>query len=289
MSFPDEGLHFDVPFPAYLALDAVNSSLLRDIMRHTPRRVKFFRDHSDSRKVSDAMLLGSAVNHRLLEAGMSLDTIAVWRERKANGHMMPMAGPKFEAFKAANPGRLLVKATHWDQAGYIAAGVRRNSKAWGSLRNRRGTEVTLVWRRQGRLCKARLDWLQRDYWFDDLKVTGRPIAKEDFVWHAWRQLWHTQAAWYREGLEALGIDCPGCSVVPVEDSPPHECTVYDWPEKALEEGYERNVEAFDKLVECEESGIWPGHKERELLDAGPWKDDDAGLGGPKVDFGDIPT
>ena len=48
-------------------------------------RVKFFRDHSDSRKISDAMLLGSAVNHRVLEAGLSLDTIAVWGERKSNG------------------------------------------------------------------------------------------------------------------------------------------------------------------------------------------------------------
>jgi hypothetical protein len=285
--WPEPGIYHDIPFPQYLALDAVNSSKLRDIASKTPKHARYYATHGH--KVSDSMKLGSAVNHQLLEQGLALDTIAIWKERKSNGAMMPMKGAKFEAFEEANPGRMPISEKIWTEAGFVAAGVRRNPAARELLRTRRGTEVTVLWERAGRKCKARLDIWGRDYSITDLKVCGISIAKRKFAWHAWGYRWDMQAAWYREALISRDIDCPRCSILPVEAKQPHDCVLYDWPESALDQAEQANGEAFEDLLRCERDQRWPGHGVRDVLDDGPWKGDDShGLGGPKVDFGDIP-
>lgn len=273
--WPEPGIYYDIPFPQYLELDAVNSTWLRDIASKTPMHASYFRRFG--RKASDAMKLGSAVNHRVLEQGLALDRIAIWRERKSNGHMMPMKGDKWDAFVAANPGRLIVKETTWDEAGFVAAGIRRNSEARTMFATRRGTEVTVLWERDGRLCKARIDILGRDWWITDLKVVGVPLTKRKLAWHAWGYRWDMQAAWYREALVSHDIDCPGCSLLAVESRQPHGCKILDWPEAALDQAETANGDAFEELRACEHDNVWPGYKERELLNDGPWKDDGAGL------------
>lgn len=284
------GIYPGATMDDYLRLDAVRSTHLRDLTAKTPVHMRFYREHG--RKISDAMRLGSAVNHQLLEPGMALDMIAVWRERKSNNTMMPMKGPVWDAFVAANPGRTVIKETVWQEATYIAAGVRRNRTAARMLSRRRGTEVTITWLKADRLCAARLDVWCADRAFLDLKVSGVPLSKDKFSWHARGMGWHQQAAWYDEALRAHDIDCPGAALIAVEAKPPHCCIVYNWPQRALDEGYELNGLAFDQLLECERTGHWPGYPEQDELDGGPWRDDeDMGghLGGPRVDFGDIPT
>lgn len=273
--WPEPGLYHDIPFPQYLALEAVNSSLLRDITSKTPKHARYYSTHGH--KVSDSMKLGSAVNHQLLEQGLSLDTIAIWRERKSNGAMMPMgptSGDKWKDFEEANEGRLIISEKVWTEAGFVAAGVRRNSEARELFRTRRGTEVTVLWERAGRLCKARIDILGHDWSITDLKVCGVSIAKKKFAWHAFGYKWQQQAAWYREALISLDIDCPLCSIMPVEAKQPHDCIIYDWPDTALDEAETANGDAFADLLRCEQQQRWPGHGERELLNEGPWKDDD---------------
>jgi hypothetical protein len=292
--WPDPGIYNDIPFPQYLALKAVNSTLLRDLTTGTPKRAHYFRE--SGKEPSAAMQLGSAVNHRLLEQGDCFGTIAIWRERKSNGHMMPRKGAKWDTFEAANRGRLIINETVWDEAGYVAAGFRRNPVARELMARRQGTEVTILWLRDGRLCKARIDILLKDWSFADLKVCGVSLAKDKFAWHAWGYRWDMQAAWYQEALLAHDKDCQRAYIVPVEAKQPHDCIVYRWPDgsteapgDALDRAHEANGEAFQRLQECEESGSWPGYGDHAVLNAGPWKDDDGShLGGPKVDFGDIP-
>lgn len=288
--WPEPGIYHDIPFPQYLALDAVNSTLLRDLATGTPKRAKYFRERG--KEPSAAMQLGSAVNHRLLERHDCFGTIAIWRERKSNGHMMPRKGAKWDAFEAANRGRLKINETVWDEAGYVVAGFNRNRAARQLLARRQGTEVTILWLRGGRLCKARIDILLKDWWIADLKVCGVSLAPKKLAWHAWGYRWDMQAAWYQEALLAHDKDCQGAYIVPVEAKQPHDCIVYRWPDRALDDAHEANGDAFRLLQECEESGDWPGYGDEALLNAGPWADDDDDegfLGGPKVDFGDIPT
>ena len=271
------GIYPDVPWDEYLALDAVRSTHLRDITTRTPAHCRFYREHG--RKVSDAMKLGSAVNHQLLEPQNALDgTIAIWDERTANGATWPKKGPKWEAFQAANQGRTVIDLKVWDEASYIAAGVRRNPVAARMMSRRRVTEVTITWLKAERLCAARLDVWCEDYSFGDLKVSGVPLAKDKFSWHARSLGWHQQAAWYDEGLRSHDIHPPGCALIAVESKPPHCCIVYRWPDNALQEGYDRNGLAFDQLLECERTGQWPGYPHSDVLDGGPWReDDDKGL------------
>lgn len=290
--WPDPGIYYDIPWPQYLALKAVHSSELRDIASKTPKHARYYETHGH--KVTDSMKLGSAVNHQLLEQGLSLDTIAIWKERKSNGAMMPMgpgSGDKWRDFEEANAGRLHISEKIWNEAGFVADGVRRNAAARELLRTRRGTEVTVIWERAGRPCKARIDILGHDWSITDLKVCGVSIAKRPFAWHAWGYRWDMQAAWYREALVSHDIDCPRCSILPVEAKQPHDCVLYDWPESALDQAEQTNGEAFEELLWCEQQQRWPGYGVRDVLDDGPWKSERDGshLGGPKVDFGDIPN
>lgn len=281
------GIYPGVTMAEYLALrdplndlPAVRSSHLRTMASQTPAHCRFFRTHA--RKATPAMELGSAVNHQLLEPAKAIDgTLAIWRERKSNGTMMPRKGDAWRAFEAANAGRDFINETVWDEGGYIAAAVRRNREAARAMGSRRGTEVTVTWFKAERLCVARLDiWLE-DSSFLDLKVSGVPLRKDKLAWHAYGMGWHQQAAWYDEALRAHDIHPPargpgiaGCGLLAVESKPPHGCTIFDWPDKAIEDGYAANGLAFDKLLECERTGQWPGYPERDVLDGGPWREDD---------------
>jgi hypothetical protein len=279
--WPEPGIYYDgVPWGKYLKLEAVNSGLLRDMTRQTPKHARYFRHRG--LEPTAAMKLGSAVNHRVLEQDMAIDTIAIWRERKSNGHMMPQKGAKWDAFAERNPGRTIINETTWDEAGFVAAGIRRNRAAVELFRRRRGTEVTVLWLRDGVLCKARIDVLGRDWLVVDLKVCGVSLAKRKFAYHAWGYRWDMQAAWYQEALLAHDIDCPGAALLAVEAKQPHDCVLYRWPERALDEAHEANGEAFARLQECEREQKWPGHGETAMLDEGPWKDND----GQKLDWSD---
>lgn len=230
----------------------------------------------------------------------------------ADGHpVLAPQNPKnraYQEFVAANPGREPVTRKDLEQAKRIGTAVRDNPEAAAVLSGIWATECTVVWPdpETGVLCKARLDWLtsphdRRRVLLGDLK-TCRNHAPPAFPVDAARREYHAQMAWYRTGLQEQCREQFGtepeihCVLLAVQNSGSHDSTVYDLDDEELRAGDELNSERLQRVLECEElygERPWPGKCHRAPLDLAQhasWAlgDDDHGLGGPRVDFGDIP-
>lgn len=227
-------------------------------------------------------------------------------DEDGNPKLSPMAKTNgaFRDFAAANPGREPVTPADIEAAKRIARAVRDNSEARRRLGQMWRTEYTIVWRdpETGVLMKCRHDWLTDPRY---LQVTLGELktcrSAEEGAWtrQAADMEYHCQAAHYRAGFRVhFGEHLQTESVcLAVENGGSHDSCVYTWREPELLAGAAVNAERLQQLLEWREHGDeqWPCRREAAHVDFGAHGrghlvDDDAGhLGGPKVDFGDIPT
>jgi hypothetical protein len=129
-------------------------------------------------------------------------------------------------------------------------------------------EQSLFWtdQRTGVDCRARLDWLPA-------LTSGRLIisdyktaadASPDAITRAMHNFgYHQQAAWYLDGIQALGYGDSGTAFVFVvqEKTPPYLVTVVQPDPPALRIGAHLNREAIDTYRSCIETGRWPGYSD----------------------------
>jgi hypothetical protein len=71
--------------------------------------------------------------------------------------------------------------------------------------------------------------------------------------------YHQQAAWYLDGMRAVGFEDPAFLFVFVEKTPPYLVTVVELDDAALREGDYRNAQAMEDWAECKATGEWPGY------------------------------
>jgi hypothetical protein len=226
-------------------------------------------------------------------------------DEDGNPKLSPMAKTNgaFRDFVAANPGREPVTPADIEAAKRIARAVRDNSEARRRLGQMWRTEYTIVWRdaETGVLMKCRHDWLTDPrghlVTLGELK-TCRSAEEGAWTRQAADMEYHCQAAHYRAGFRAHfrardeGIESV---CLAVENSGSHDSCVYTWQPKELNAGAAVNAERLQQLLAWREHGDeqWPCRREAAHVDFGAHGRggllDDAGhLGGPKVDFGDIP-
>ncbi|KPC77291.1 hypothetical protein ADL26_02850, partial [Thermoactinomyces vulgaris] len=75
-----------------------------------------------------------------------------------------------------------------------------------------------------------------------------------------RYCYHQQAAFYLDGVRALGIHAdPAFVLVFVEKNPPHLVRVVQLDAYTLRLGDLKNRRALDIYKACTESGTWPGY------------------------------
>lgn len=139
-------------------------------------------------------------------------------------------------------------------------------------------EQSLFWRdpETGIMCRARLDWLRhtdtdRRLIVPDFK-TAVSAAPERFERALHDYGYNRQAAWYLDGVKALGLaDNPAFVFVVQEKTPPYLVSTFEPDALSLEAGRHYNRQARLVYAECQASGRWPGYSDEvELISLPPW-------------------
>lgn len=173
-----------------------------------------------------------------------------------------------------------------DQVEAMAAALKAHPFAAALFDPSRGTpEQSLFWidEETGVWCRARLDWMPAaqpgrlilaDY---KTCVSVEPGALQRAV-HQYA--YFLQAAWYLDGVSALGIAQDAAFVfVAQEKQPPYLVTVFEVDSVALALGHERSHKARRLYAECSRSGRWPGYSlDVQVISLPPWAEKHEGGG-----------
>lgn len=215
-------------------------------------------------ETTDAMKLGSAVHVAVLEPELFRATYVIWDGGRRQGKA-------WDAFRADNADREILTLSELESVVAMQHAVREHPIAGPYVRGGE-SEVTITWEHRIPAagdwpevvtpCKGRLDYLRPDA-IVDLK-TARDGSIDGFGRACWNLRYHTQLAFYRDGLAAVtGRKLPVKMVV-VESKAPYAVTVFDVPEHVLEIGREEYVALLSRLDWCRSRNEWPGYADGEV-------------------------
>ena len=242
----------------YHAHEAVSASLLKAV-RACPAAVAWRRIHGEP-PPSAGIRLGTLAHAAILEPDSYAAAYLVFDgTRRGKAYDAALAD-------AQATGREIVTATEDATAQAMAAAVRAHPLAREWLATGPGTdahtEVSLLWRAEdGRACKARLDHVDlRARVVCDVKTTSAmAIVPRRFGSQSYDAGTHLQMAWY---VDAAALTWPGAPfrarVVAVAQTPPYEVVCYELTEALVAAGRSEAWQAYDRLCECERTGVWPG-------------------------------
>jgi hypothetical protein len=219
--------------------------------------------------ITDTLLRGRAVHAAVFEPEKFAAQFVVWEDRRA--------GKAWEKFAAEHRsfGREVITQGIYETALAIAKAVRADATAAKYL-SRGRAEVALRWSLVvppigesiagwTAVCRGRVDFIAEHGGgcLVDLKSVADAsprafgYAAEDYGWHA-------QAAYYRDGYEAVTGRRLPFALVAVEAKAPHVTQVYRLTEEDLEAGREKYLELHNLLQVCRTTNHWPGYAEAEL-------------------------
>lgn len=137
-------------------------------------------------------------------------------------------------------------------------------------------EKALFWRDGTVMRRALLDWLpngqpDRRLIVPDYKTT-QSADPEKLQRTIETFGYHRQAAWYLDGIRALGLNAtPVFLLVFQEKTPPYLVTVAEPDVVALRVGHYLNRQAIDLYADCVAAGQWPGYSDGiELIPLPPY-------------------
>lgn len=217
-------------------------------------------------KECPAFALGSATHCAILEPHE-------FEKRYFRGEDIRRGTKAWDELETKAEGREVLKPQDWDLAWRIHDAVMSHDGAKILLSGLKGeSEISAFWNDPvtGEMCKCRPDYWLKDFGFIvDLKTTtdARPGAFSRSV-AAYR--YHVQAAFYSDGLEALGYRVNGFYFLAIEKEPPFACAVYSLSPTAMEEGRKLYRKDLNLYAECKHLDYWPGYQEFRELDLPTW-------------------
>lgn len=262
-----------------------NSSAKWLLPPHCPAKFRWIQDHPEDRPTTKTLNFGKAAHRFAFGAGEDYVVIAgsgsdenAWRT-KADIDAVALA-------RASNVTPIKPKDEPIIRG--MAEALRAHPVAAALFDPDHGkAEVPLYWTdpATGVPLRCRLDWLpdrESDYHrlvIPDYKTaeSGHP---EKFRKSAMDYGYHRQAAWYIDGVRALGMDDdPRFVFVVQEKNPPYLVSVVELGELSLNIGRNLNYEARRIYAECVQSGHWPGYGDEitqvELPDYYLWQHDES--------------
>lgn len=251
------GIHRGVSMRDYLALPALSASALGWLKRSP----MFYRWALGNRPAdTDATFLGTAVHAAVLEPQAFASRYALepdWQELDLSLNAKPRATKVYKEWVQAQEtaGRQVLRADAAQSVEGMAAAVRSHVQARRLLDRCPEREVTLLWERDGRACKARADGLG-DGVICELKTTR---SLRDFSpWVLTRMGYWRSAGFYVNGCLRLGRDTRHFFFIAVENEPPFDVGVFELDPAAIRAGEIECEQLLDVLRECEQQGHWPG-------------------------------
>jgi len=237
-----------VTYAEYRKIDAVNWSSLK-AMAVSPLQYQYERMHP--REETRYLRVGIAVHAHILEPHTFLD-----RFRRHEGSRRGKAWDAVRA-EADAAGVTVLTEDEWDDAFGAAAAVLANPYAAAYLKSGL-KEASFTWTDPGTglLCKGRIDHAGSH--LVDLKTAAR-IDQRTFAAAAARLGYHSQLAYYADGLAANGIKVDAEPIlIVVQSSMPHDVIVYRIPPHVIEAGRAEYQRLLALLKHCRETNTWPG-------------------------------
>lgn len=225
-------------------------------VRHS--RLKYFR-HSAAHYFAAAQLgdeghtkstlIGSAV-HSVLLGGQRVE---LYEGRRA--------GKDWEVFRADNIEALILIASEYDQVMRMVESVRSHPAASALLDRVTDRERLIQYKIGSRSCQLQYDARGPGFVLD-LKTT-RDASIEGFERETFKGCYHSQAAWYLDGIEIAESDPTPRSfyLVAVQNSWPYLTTVRDLSIELIDEGRRLYRSWFEQLLVCERLNVWPGYSD----------------------------
>ena len=262
----------------YLDVDAVNWSSLKHL-QVSPKR---YRWHQDNPQVdSDFMRLGRATHAAVFEPDRFLSDFVAWTGKKRGGKA-------WKTFQDEHAHQTILTLSAMERATAIGEAVRTHPEVRILLESPSNEyEREIVWTDLATQlkCKAKLDCvIPFRKMFLDLKTDSKGINLFSFSRTMNRMGYAHQMRWYQRGLREVTGEDYSPILVPVESFPPFDAAVYDLGQESIEVADAEIDELLATLVNCIESGQWPGaHPVRQTIDLPRWRldtetEDAEGLG-----------
>ena len=252
----------------YFAHPAISRSGLSKINR-SPRH--FLTQQSETTAMLEGKAFHCAVlepdhfNHRYSVAPSGIDRRT--KEGKAS----------WTEFVESSKGTIVLTAEQGEKIKDMQAGLNDVSIVSDLLADGRA-EVSAFWQEKCRgldiKCKCRPDFVSSDgEWMVDLKTTSGFADPESFSKTVANFAYHSQAAWYLRGWEAVSGILPTFVFVVVENKAPWGVAAYTLDESAIAEGWLRSLAALRKFADwvaegCEDTQGYPD--EIQILNLPRW-------------------
>lgn len=272
-------LHHPITREDYDALPGVNWSTLREIHR-SPLHYR-------------AKLMLPPARTRSMGTGIYAHIAALEPERWAKFAAEPDFGDcrfkenktRRDEWRAEHAGAQCIPLADYQRAEGMRDAILGHPAALAALLGRRECAITWTFDGTGLDCKVLLDCLSAT-WIAELKTTTD--VGPAFERRAANLGYHRQLAWQREAVRALTGETMPVVLVAVEQDYPHDVAVYDVDDDLLTTGLVEVRECVSRLVECQQTDVWPGRlgAGRSVLSLPRWYDyDDDGDESPAVTLG----
>lgn len=253
----------------YFHHPAMSQSKLKEIKK-SPRH--FWLKHLAPNRLpdpeTDAMRFGIAVHCALFEPKLFDSQYCVAPE---GINKRTKAGrEEWDAFVGDNLDRLIITQSQIDDINAIVASVRQKNTAKLLLRNGE-SEKEIFWTdiETGVECKGKLDYFIEpcerftNGIIIDLKTTQNADPNE-FSKTVLNFGYYNQVAFYCAGIKTIykTDDYPIFIFIPVEKTPPFECSFFAADENILEIGLKENNKLLNIYKSCINDGHWPGYNDK---------------------------
>lgn len=233
-------------YAEYAAIPAINWSRLK-ALRVSP--LQYLYEESHPREEAANLRIGLAMHAFVLEPDTFEARFVCYRGRRA--------GKLWDAFEADHAAQTILNEAEWDRAmGAASALMTHPVSSPFLLSGLRESVITWTDADTGLACKGRIDLCGAD--LIDIKSTGQ-MAPRQFAACAARFGYHTQLAFYYDGLVASGVNVRPEPILPVVQSePPHDVCVYSLPAHVIAAGRDEYKRLLAILKRCQDAASWPG-------------------------------
>ena len=265
---PPVGIHYGVPAEVYHSWDALSNSQLSRLRQSPAHLLDLLEGDKDEFTSTPAQVFGTAVHCIVLEPEEYYNRYAI-RPEGVSG--VTKEGKAFAAQSAAEGKIVLSDEQHrWCMA--VSRRVLENKRLaqWGQLDHQ--TEVSFVWLRDGYTCRARADLVIPSlHIIADLKttLTGSP---EGFQRQIAKYHYHTQGAWYTEGMREITGEDWTFWLIAAEKRRPFLVSLYELVRGSAAHGAALNEcdRLFHQYKTCCETRTWPGYPDATEIELPEW-------------------
>lgn len=210
--------------------------------------------------------IGAEIGRYTKERGSALHSLVLGGPKVVKYDGKQRRGQYWEEFqKKHQPDAHILTAKEYDKTHAMALQIMASVAAKPILRG--AHEAVIDWRFCGRDIQSHIDILG-DRHIAEIK-TCESSEPERFKWQSLRYGYHAQLAFYRMAdcwdRENYHKSGPGgykpCYIIAVESKPPHPVTVHKLSEELLYKGEIMCRAWMERLIQCEESGDWPGYSQ----------------------------